>query len=147
MATGHQDARQVEMQHIGLFAIVVRDYDEAIAFYVDKLGFELREDTQQSAEKRWVVVAPPGAHESAVLLARAAETRQVASVGNQTGGRVGFFLYTDDFQRDYDRYRAAGVEFIRPVLHESYGTVSVFVDIYGNRWDLVEPAIRDAGKR
>jgi catechol 2,3-dioxygenase-like lactoylglutathione lyase family enzyme len=131
------------MQHIGLFAIVVRDYDEAIAFYVDKLGFELREDTQQSAEKRWVVVAPPGANESAVLLARAAETRQVASVGNQTGGRVGFFLYTDDFQRDYDRYRAAGVEFIRPVLHESYGTVSVFVDLYGNRWDLVEPAVRD----
>ena len=147
MATGHRDARQVEMQHIGLFAIVVRDYDEAIAFYVDKLGFELREDTQQSAEKRWVVVAPPGANESAVLLARAAETRQVASIGNQTGGRVGFFLYTDDFQRDYDRYRAAGVEFIRPVLHESYGTVSVFVDLYGNRWDLIEPAIRDAGKR
>lgn len=140
-------ARQVEMQHIGLFAIVVRDYDEAIAFYVDKLGFELREDTQQSAEKRWVVVAPPGANESAVLLARAAETRQVASVGNQTGGRVGFFLYTDDFQRDYDRYRAAGVEFIRPVLHESYGTVSVFVDLYGNRWDLVEPAVRDPGGR
>ena len=135
------------MQHIGLFAIVVRDYDEAIAFYVDKLGFELREDTQQSAEKRWVVVAPPGANESAVLLARAAETRQVASVGNQTGGRVGFFLYTDDFQRDYDRYRAAGVEFIRPVLHESYGTVSVFVDLHGNRWDLVEPAIRAPERR
>ena len=128
------------MQHVGLFAIVVRDYDEAIAFYVDKLGFELREDAEQSAEKRWVVVAPPGSTDCAVLLARAAEPRQVASVGNQTGGRVGFFLYTDDFERDYNRYRAAGVQFVRPVIHEPYGTVSVFEDLYGNRWDLVEPA-------
>ncbi|WP_330240069.1 VOC family protein [Streptomyces sp. NBC_00525] len=124
---------------LGLVALVVRDYDEAIAFYRDALGFELLEDTRIDAEKRWVVVAPPGARETALLLAKAAGDARGARVGDQTGGRVGWFLYTDAFDRDYARMRAAGVVFEEPPRHEPYGTVAVFQDLYGNRWDLLQP--------
>jgi catechol 2,3-dioxygenase-like lactoylglutathione lyase family enzyme len=132
------------MPHIGLVTVVVSDYDEAIAFYTGALGFELLEDTHLGAGKRWVVVAPPGARESAVLLARAATPEQQARVGDQTGGRVGWFLTTEDFDRDYARMRAAGVTFEEAPRHEPYGTVAVFRDLYGNRWDLIQP---DAGRR
>lgn len=126
-------------QHLALVAVVVDDYDDAINFYVNKLGFTLREDKPVPEQnKRWVVVAPPGATECAVLLARAASPVQAAAVGNQTGGRVFLFLATDDFQRDYQRYLAAGVEFVRPPKQEPYGTVAVFKDLYGSLWDLVE---------
>ncbi|AXI81040.1 VOC family protein [Peterkaempfera bronchialis] len=131
------------MSHLGLVAVVVRDYDEAIAFYVESLGFELVEDTRISEEKRWVVVAPPGARESAVLLARAAGREQEARIGDQTGGRVGWFLNTEAFDRDYQRMRAAGVVFEEAPRHEPYGTVAVFRDLYGNRWDLIQ--LRRAG--
>ncbi|MEV0264268.1 VOC family protein [Streptomyces sp. NPDC050617] len=127
------------MTHIGLVTLVVRDYDEAIAFYVGALGFELVEDTRIDERKRWVVVAPPGARGTAVLLARAAGPAQAARVGDQTGGRVGMFLNTDDFARDHDRMRAAGVVFEEAPRREPYGTVAVFRDLYGNRWDLLQP--------
>lgn len=127
-------------QHIALTAVVVRDYDEAISFYVDTLGFELIEDAYvPEQDKRWVVVAPKGAIESRVLLARASNEEQASRIGNQTGGRVFLFLYTDDFARDYQTYRARGVRFVRPPKEEPYGTVAVFEDLYGNLWDLVEP--------
>lgn len=128
-------------QHLALTAVVVRDYDEAIAFYVDTLGFDLVEDSYQpEQDKRWVVVAPPGARESRILLARAVNEEQASRVGNQTGGRVFLFLYTDDFRRDYDAYKSKGVSFVREPKEEDYGTVAVFEDLYGNRWDLIEPA-------
>ncbi len=126
------------MPHLGLVTLVVRDYDEAIAFYVGALGFELREDGPPADGKRWVVVAPPGAR-TGLLLARADGPAQEARVGDQTGGRVGLFLDTDDFARDHARMLAAGVRFEEPPRHEPYGTVAVFRDLYGNRWDLVEP--------
>ena len=128
------------MAHIGLVAVVVRDYDEAIDFYVRAAGFELREDTDQGAGRRWVVVAPPGARETGVLLARADSPRQAGRVGDQTGGRVGLFLNTSDFDGDYARMTAAGVQFAGPPRREPYGTVAVFADLYGNRWDLIQPA-------
>jgi catechol 2,3-dioxygenase-like lactoylglutathione lyase family enzyme len=128
------------MPHLGLATLVVRDYDEAIAYYVDVLGFELREDTPLGAGKRWVVVAPPGARETGLLLARAATAGQEARVGDQTGGRVGWFLHTEDFAGDYERLRAAGVAFEETPRTEPYGTVAVFRDRYGNRWDLLQPA-------
>ena len=128
-------------QHLGLTAIVVRDYDEAIDFYVGTLGFELIQDEYQpEQDKRWVVVAPPGSTESQLLLARAANDEQSSRIGNQTGGRVFLFLYTDDFQRDYEAYRARGVRFVREPKTEEYGTVAVFEDLHGNLWDLIEPA-------
>jgi catechol 2,3-dioxygenase-like lactoylglutathione lyase family enzyme len=126
-------------QHIALFAIVVADYDEAIAFYRDKIGFELREDTDLGGGQRWVVVGPPGAA-TAVLLARGVGERQTASVGAQAGGRVGFFLYTDDFARDFAAMAARGVTFVRPPKQEPYGIVAVWEDLYGNLWDLLQPA-------
>ncbi|MBB1260251.1 VOC family protein [Streptomyces alkaliterrae] len=126
------------MAYIGLVTVVVRDYDEAIAFYVDVLGFRLLEDTRLEEGKRWVVVAPPGARETGVLLARAATDTQVGRVGDQTGGRVGWFLNTDAFERDHARLCAAGVVFEEEPRHEPYGTVAVFRDLYGNRWDLVQ---------
>ncbi|MEV4921321.1 VOC family protein [Streptomyces roseoverticillatus] len=126
------------MPHLGLATVVVRDYDEAIAFYRDALGFELLEDTRIDSEKRWVVMAPPGARETAVLLARAVTGDQEARVGDQTGGRVGWFLNTDAFERDYERMRAAGVAFEEEPRREPYGTVAVFRDLYGNRWDLIQ---------
>ena len=127
------------MAHIGLVTLVVGDYDAAIDFYVNALGFRLVEDTRLDAQKRWVVVAPPGAQETGLLLARAATARQQERVGDQTGGRVGLFLYTDDIAGDHERMRAAGVRFTEPPRHEPYGTVAVFEDLYGNRWDLIQP--------
>jgi catechol 2,3-dioxygenase-like lactoylglutathione lyase family enzyme len=126
------------MSHLGLVALVVADYDEAIAFYCGSLGFELVEDTCLDAAKRWVVVRPPGARETALLLARADGPRQRARIGDQTGGRVGMFLNTDDFDRDHERLLAAGVAFEEPPRREPYGTVAVFRDLYGNRWDLIQ---------
>lgn len=126
-------------QRLGLTAILVREYDEAIRFFVETLGFELREDTRLSAEKRWVVVVPPGS-EGGLLLARAADGRQRRAVGDQTGGRVFLFLETDDFALDHAMYLARGVRFVEPPRREPYGTVAVFEDLYGNRWDLIERA-------
>jgi catechol 2,3-dioxygenase-like lactoylglutathione lyase family enzyme len=126
------------MAHLGLVTLVVRDYDEAIAFYVGALGFELRADSPQGEGKRWVVVVPPGG-ETGLLLARADGPEQEARVGDQTGGRVGLFLNTDDFARDHERMSAAGVDFVESPRHEPFGTVAVFRDLYGNRWDLIEP--------
>ena len=124
---------------IGLVALVVRDYDEAIEFYVDGLGFRVVEDTYIAAQdKRWVVVAPPGGG-AQLLLARAVGEEQMARVGNQTGGRVFLFLYTDDFERDHRALQARGVEFVREPKVESHGTVAVFKDLYGNLWDLIQP--------
>jgi len=125
-------------QSIVHIALVVRDYDEAIRFYVDTLGFTLIDDTfQPEQNKRWVLVRPPGDGPS-LLLARATNTEQERAIGNQTGGRVFLFLDTDDFQRDFARFKAKGVTFIREPKVESYGTVAVFKDLYGNLWDLVE---------
>jgi catechol 2,3-dioxygenase-like lactoylglutathione lyase family enzyme len=121
-------------------ALVVRDYDEAIAFFTKALDFVLVEDAYiAEQDKRWVVVAPPGAHETRLLLARAANPEQAMFIGNQTGGRVSFFLRTDDFWRDYRTFRDRGVEFVREPSEEAHGTVAVFKDVYGNLWDLVEP--------
>ena len=126
-------------QHLAAIALVVRDYDEALDFYVGKLGFELIEDTRLSDTKRWILVAPPGSKEMRLLLAKADNPEQKTRVGNQTGGRVFLFLHTDDFRRDYDAYRTKGVRFLEAPRDESYGTVAVFVDLYGNNWDLIEP--------
>jgi catechol 2,3-dioxygenase-like lactoylglutathione lyase family enzyme len=127
------------MQYIGLTALVVRDYDEALQFFVGILGFELIEDTYVPEQnKRWVVVAPPGSKESRLLLARAVGEAQLSRVGNQTGGRVFLFLCTDDFWRDYHALTAKGVHFVREPRNEPYGTVAVFTDLYGNLWDLVQ---------
>lgn len=120
-------------------ALVVRDYDEAIAFYCHKLHFRLVEDTYQpEQDKRWVVVAPPGSDGAQLLLARASNPEQEAFIGNQAGGRVFLFLRTDDFWRDYDDMLAAGITFVREPQEAPYGTVAVFQDLYGNLWDLVE---------
>jgi catechol 2,3-dioxygenase-like lactoylglutathione lyase family enzyme len=130
----------VMKQFIGLVALVVRDYDEAIEFYTKTLDFSLIEDTYiPEQNKRWVVVSPPGSNATRLLLARAVGNEQSSRIGNQTGGRVFLFLYTDDFWRDYNNYKSKGVEFVRPPKEESYGTVAVFKDLYGNLWDLVEP--------
>ncbi|WP_328928775.1 VOC family protein [Streptomyces sp. NBC_00190] len=126
--------------HIALTALVVHDYDEAIDFYTRALGFDLAEDTERPDGSRWVVVRPPGAKETALLLARAKDEAQRSRVGDQTGGRVGFFLYTDDFARDHARMAAEGVRFLEEPRHEAYGSVVVFEDLYGNRWDLLQPA-------
>jgi catechol 2,3-dioxygenase-like lactoylglutathione lyase family enzyme len=121
---------------IGYVAVVVRDYDEAIAFYTGVLGFDLVEDTRLEDGKRWVLVRP-GAGGTSLLLARAATPEQEARIGDQTGGRVAFFLHTDDFQRDYEAMTARGVEFCEEPRREAYGMVAVFEDLYGNRWDLL----------
>ena len=127
-------------QSIGLAAILVRDYDEALRFYVGKLGFRLIEDTPVPAQqKRWVVVAPAGSSSSHLLLARAVGDEQSSRVGNQTGGRVFLFLHTDDFWRDFRSYQDNGVVFVREPKEEPYGTVAVFEDLYGNLWDLLQP--------
>jgi catechol 2,3-dioxygenase-like lactoylglutathione lyase family enzyme len=129
------------MPHLAHIALVVRDYDEALAFYVDKLGFELVEDSAQpEQDKRWVTIRPPGASPRAttILLARAATEHQAGFIGNQAGGRVFLFLATDDFDRDHARFTAAGVEWVRPPVVQPYGKVAVFADLYGNQWDLIE---------
>jgi catechol 2,3-dioxygenase-like lactoylglutathione lyase family enzyme len=129
---------------LSLTALVVRDYAEAIGFFVGKLGFTLSADTDQGGGKRWVVVTPPGPKGGAtagLLLAKAADAAQAARVGDQAGGRVFLFLETDDFNRDHARMLGAGVRFLEAPRHEPYGTVAVFEDLYGNHWDLVEPRI------
>jgi uncharacterized glyoxalase superfamily protein PhnB len=128
-------------QYLGLVALVVRDYEEALEFFCNTLDFTVVEDRAvPEQQKRFVIIAPPGARESRVLLARGATEAQTSRIGNQTGGRVFLFLYTDDFWRDYERYRARGVEFVREPKTEPYGTVAVFSDLYGNLWDLVQPS-------
>lgn len=127
-------------QHIARIALVVDDYDEAIEFYTKKLGFSLLEDTILSETKRWVVVAPKGSNECALLLAKASTDEQRAHIGNQTGGRVFLFLYTDHFERDYQNLIDQKVKIIREPTQESYGRVAVFADLYGNLWDLIEPS-------
>ena len=120
-------------------ALVVRDYDEAIAFFCQKLHFQLVEDTYQPEQnKRWVVVSPPGSNGTSLLLARAATPEQEAFIGRQSGGRVFLFLSTDDFWRDYNEMLSLGIKFVREPKTESYGTVAVFEDLYGNLWDLIE---------
>ncbi|TAL48416.1 MAG: VOC family protein [Chitinophagaceae bacterium] len=126
-------------QNIVHIALVVDDYDEAIRFYTDKLNFTLVEDTFLSETKRWVLVAPPGSSGCRLLLAKAANEEQKSRVGNQTGGRVFLFLHTDDIRRDYNVMYAKGISFVREPVEESYGTVAVFKDVYGNLWDLIEP--------
>ena len=133
------------MQRLGMISLVVRDYDEALAFYVGKLGFTLIEDSfVPEQNKRWVVIEPPGAGSPAgspgakLLLARASNPDQQSRIGNQTGGRVFLFLYTDDFWRDFNAYKAQGVEFVREPGEMPYGTVAVFKDLYGTLWDLVQ---------
>jgi lactoylglutathione lyase len=125
-------------QKLAYIALVVRDYDEAIAFYTTKLGFQLIEDTDLGNGKRWVRVRPSGSTGTDLLLARAVNPEQASRIGNQTGGRVFLFLHTDDFWRDYQAMTARGVNFSRPPRDESYGTVAVFQDLYGNQWDLLQ---------
>jgi len=132
-------------QRLSLVSLLVRDYDEAIAFYVAKFGFELREDRRLSNEKRWVVVGPKGGQAS-LLLAKAVGEQQTAGIGKQAGGRVFLFLETDNFARDHARYLAEGINFREQPRLEPYGTVAVFEDLYGNPWDLIEPALSD-GRR
>lgn len=125
-------------QQLGQLSLLVKDYDEAIQYYTKVLDFELLEDTRMSETKRWVRVAPPGSN-CHLLLAKAATEAQEKQIGFQAGGRVFLFLYTDDFWRDYQKYTSRGVEFIREPVKESYGIVSVFKDLYGNLWDLIQP--------
>ena len=129
------------MQTLAMVSLVVADYDDALAFYVGKLGFKLVEDSfVPEQNKRWVVIEPPGAAGGAkLLLARAANPEQVSRIGNQAGGRVFLFLYTDDFWRDFNAYKSRGVEFFREPSEAPHGTVAVFKDLYGNLWDLVQP--------
>jgi len=130
------------MPRLAHLALLVRDYDEAIAWYTSMLGFTLVEDKPLDDVKRWVLVAPPGAGSSsaALLLARAATPEQAAFIGNQAGGRVFLFLHTEDFARDHAAFAARGVRFVRPPQQQPYGTVAVFEDLYGNLWDLVGPS-------
>lgn len=129
-------------QYLGALALLVADYDEAISWYTKKLGFDLVDDIDMGEGKRWVLVAPPGSMETRLLLARAADPVQAEFVGQQSGGRVFLLLHTDDFERDWKRMRAAGVSFREEPRRESYGTVAVFEDLYGNAWDLLQPPAR-----
>jgi len=126
-------------QILGHVALVVRDYDEALAFFTRTLNFSLIEDTRWSEEKRWIVIAPPGAEGTTLVLARAATPDEESRIGNQTGGRVFLFLYTDDFWRDYHEMTEKKIKFVRGPSEEPYGTVAVFEDLYGNLWDLLQP--------
>ena len=129
-------------QNLGYVTLVVRDYDEAISFFTESLGFDLIEDTpsidRQGRDKRWVLIAPPGSTGTRILLAKASNTEEASRIGNQTGGRVFLFLHTDDFWRDYRAMTAKGVKFVREPKEEEYGTVAVFEDLYGNQWDLLQ---------
>jgi len=125
-------------QTLGYVAIVVRDYDEALAFYTGTLGFQLIEDTELGGGKRWVLIRPPGSTGTCLLLAQAATPEQASRIGNQTGGRVFLFLHTDDFWRDYESMKSRNVKFHEAPREESYGTVAVFEDLYGNKWDLLQ---------
>jgi catechol 2,3-dioxygenase-like lactoylglutathione lyase family enzyme len=125
-------------QTLGQVALVVRDYDEALAFYTQTLGFRVIEDTPLTGGKRWVLVAPAGSRGTSLLLAQAATPEQASRIGNQTGGRVFLFLHTDDFWRDYNEMKSRNVRFVREPKEETYGTVAVFEDLYGNKWDLLQ---------
>lgn len=145
MICGSRPPLESRKQAIGYVALVVRDYDEAIDFYVRSLDFVLIEDTRIEAQnKRWILLAPPGSTESRLLLARAVGPEQESRIGNQTGGRVFLFLHTDDFWRDFRRYEERGVVFVRPPREEDYGTVAVFQDLYGNLWDLLQLRPRES---
>ena len=132
-------------QRIAHIALVVKDYDEAIDFYVNTLDFTLIEDTKIDEDKRWVLVAPSGAKECCLLLAKAANETQQNSIGNQTGGRVFLFIFTDNFQRDYKKLKDRNINFIRSPQTYEYGTVAVFEDLYGNKWDLLQPNEKNKG--
>ena len=132
-------------QKIAHIALVVKDYDEAIKFYIEKLDFQLLEDTKLTEDKRWILIAPTGAKECCLLLAKAANDRQIASIGNQTGDRVFLFLYTDDFWRDYNKMLERNINFLRPPKEEEYGLVALFEDLYGNLWDLLQPSENNKG--
>lgn len=132
-------------QRIAHIALLVDNYDDAIEFYSKKLDFHVLEDTKLNEEKRWVMIAPNGAKECCLLLAKAANERQTSSIGNQTGGRVGFFLFTDDFWRDYNKMTDRQINFVRLPETFEYGTVAVFEDLYGNMWDLIEPNENNKG--
>lgn len=133
-------------QSLGLVSLVVREYEEALDFFVGKLGFAVVEDRPVPEQaKRWVVIAPPGSGGANLLLARASSPDQESRIGNQTGGRVFLFLYTDDFWRDYNAYQANGIVFVRAPQEQPYGTVAVFEDLYGNLWDLVQ--LESSGER
>jgi catechol 2,3-dioxygenase-like lactoylglutathione lyase family enzyme len=138
MSPSQRKGRSFVANKIAMFAVTVREYDEAIYFYVNKLGFQLLEDTDLGGEKRWVRVGLPGSTGSEILLARAVDDAQLASVGNQTGGRVFIFIETDDFRRDYEALRSRGVSFVRPPVEEPFGAVAVFEDLYGNKFDLIQ---------
>ncbi|MEP6712738.1 MAG: VOC family protein [Ferruginibacter sp.] len=128
-------------QHLAQVALVVKDYDEAIEFYTKKLNFTLVEDSPLSETKRWVIIAPPGSNGCKLLLAKADGAEQQSRIGNQTGGRVFLFLYTDDFWRDYNAMQEKDIIFTRPPVKEEYGTVAVFKDLYGNLWDFIQPSL------
>lgn len=133
-------------QHIAHISLVVKDYDEAINFYTKKLNFVLIEDTHiKEQDKRWVLIAPPNAKECCLLLAKASNPEQEKYIGNQTGGRVFLFLFTDDFWRDYNKMLNNEIQFVRPPKEEPYGTVAVFQDLYGNLWDLLQPNEHNKG--
>lgn len=132
-------------QRIAHIALLVRDYDEALEFYTKQLHFDLVEDTRLDADKRWVVIAPPGATECSLLLAKATNNEQMRCVGNQSGGRVFLFLYTDDFWRDFHLMVKKKIKFVRKPKEEKYGTVAVFEDLYGNLWDLLQPSTNNKG--
>lgn len=132
-------------QYIAHIALVVKDYDEAIDFYTKKLDFILREDTVLDEKKRWVTIAPPGAKECSLLLARAANEEQLKSIGNQTGGRVFLFLFTDDIDRDYTKMIERDIHFVRTPSVQPHGKVAVFADLYGNLWDLIQPNEHNKG--
>ena len=133
-------------QYLAHIALVVENYDEAIKFYTEKLNFTLIEDTKLSETKRWVMVAPPGARECCLVLARATNEEQKQHIGNQTGGRVFLFLYTDNFDRDFQNLQENHVQIVRQPVTEPYGKVAVFADLYGNLWDLVEPSAQNTWK-
>ena len=126
-------------RQIAHITLLVKDYDEAIRFYTEVLDFHLVENTQLSEDKRWVLVSPGGSQECCLLLAKASNEKQIAGIGNQAGGRVFLFLYTDDFWRDYNKMRSRDINFIRSPVEEDYGIVAVFEDLYGNLWDLIQP--------
>jgi len=132
-------------QKIAHVALVVKDYDEAIKFYTEKLDFQVLEDTRLSEDKRWILIAPTGAKECSILLAKAANDGQMATIGNQTGGRVFLFLFTDNFWRDYNKMIDRNINFIREPKEENYGLVAVFEDLYGNLWDLLQPDENNKG--
>lgn len=132
-------------QRIAHIALVVDDYDKAIDFYTSKLDFQLLEDTKLSEEKRWVLIAPQGAKECCLLLAKAANEEQTKSIGNQAGGRVFLFLFTDNFWRDYEKLKGRDIKFVKPPQELEYGTVAVFEDLYGNLWDLIQPNENNKG--